>query len=62
MPHAARLKAARIAAGFKSARAAALALDAKVATYIQHENGRREMSARTYDRYLAFFEGRPTDD
>lgn len=62
MPYAARLKTARIAAGFKSARAAALALGVPVATYAQHERRHRTMNVQTFDRYMTFFEGPTTDD
>lgn len=62
MPYAARLKAARIAAGFRSARAAALALGVPVATYAQHERRWRTMSMAKFDSYMAFFRDRTTDD
>lgn len=49
-----RLKQARIAAGFKSARAAAEALGVPTATYTQHENGRRGIG-READVYVRRF-------
>lgn len=51
----ARLKAARVAAGYRSARSAAEGLGVPVATYVQHENGTRGMSVQKYDAYLEFF-------
>lgn len=50
-----RLRAARKAAGFTSARQAAKALQVPAATYHQHESGARNMNAVDLDRYLRFF-------
>ena len=54
-PPAHRLRRARIAAGYRSASAAARAMGVPLATYAQHERGARGFSAETQDRYLAFF-------
>jgi hypothetical protein len=51
----ARLRAARIAAGFGSAAEASRALGMPKITYQQHENGTRGFSSIQLDRYLAFF-------
>lgn len=50
-----RLKQARIAAGFTSARAAALAMGVPPATYVQHENGTRGLSVWKMETYETFF-------
>jgi transcriptional regulator with XRE-family HTH domain len=55
MTPAERLRSARRAAGYRSAAAAARAMGMAVATYTQHENGKRGLSAQAQDRYLAFF-------
>lgn len=54
-----RLEAARIAAGFDSAKAAAEAMGAKVSSYIQHENGTRGISKANAVRYARFFRTTP---
>lgn len=52
----ATLRLLRKAAGYPSARAAARALDVPVATYVQHENGKREISIRQFHRYRIFLQ------
>src|SRR5678816_1954109 len=52
-----RLRLARTAAGFKSARKAAMALGIPQATYVQHENGKRAFTISQGERYSAFFNG-----
>lgn len=54
-----RLKAARLKAGYETAKAAAEAMGATVSTYIQHENGSRGYPARTAARYAKFFRAAP---
>jgi SOS-response transcriptional repressor LexA len=54
-----RLKKAREAAGFPSAKAAAEAMGVSVATYIQHENGTRGFPADRAERYARFFRTQP---
>jgi len=54
-----RLKEAREKAGFDSAKAAAEAMGAAVATYIQHENGTRGFPAKAAERYATFFRTTP---
>lgn len=54
-----RLKAARIAAGYSSAKAAAEGMGVSVATYIQHENGTRGVPADRAQRYARFFRTTP---
>lgn len=54
-----RLRQARKAAGYASARAAALAMGVPVATYAQHERGVRAFTAEAQDRYHAFFHATP---
>lgn len=46
-----RLKEARIAAGYQTAKAAAEAIGASIATYIQHENATRGFQFRTAEVY-----------
>jgi SOS-response transcriptional repressor LexA len=55
----ARLRQARAAAGFQSARQAALAFGWPEATYAQHENGTRGVRADTAQKYAAAFEVSP---
>jgi SOS-response transcriptional repressor LexA len=54
-----RLKAAREAAGYETAKAAAEAMGIAVATYIQHENGTRGYPSSRADRYASFFRTSP---
>lgn len=54
-----RLRDARIKAGFDSAKAAAEAMGASVATYIQHENGTRGYPAKAAAKYASFFRSTP---
>lgn len=54
-----RLKAARVAAGFTSARQAAEALGISADTYTQHENGTRGFPANRAQRYATFFHTTP---
>lgn len=54
-----RLKQARIKAGYDSAKGAAEAMGASVATYIQHENGTRGFPASRAGRYARFFRVKP---
>lgn len=54
-----RLKAAREAAGYETAKAAAEAMGVAVATYLQHENGTRGFPASKADRYASFFRTSP---
>lgn len=54
---AAQLRAMRKAAGYRSARSAAVALRVPVATYIQHENGQRAPSIQQFETYRVFFYG-----
>lgn len=56
---AARLREARIKAGYDSAKAAAEALGVPVATYIQHENGGRGIPPGKASRYAKFFRTSP---
>lgn len=57
-----RLRHARKAAGYRSARSAAQAMGVAVATYVQHENGSRMFTAAVQDRYHAFFAGAASPD
>lgn len=52
------MKARRVA-GYRSARAAALALEAKPATYSAHENGTRKFSIADAKRYAALYDVSP---
>lgn len=54
-----RLRAAREAAGYDTAKAAAEAMGASVATYLQHENGTRGYPAPRAQRYARFFKTTP---
>lgn len=54
-----RLKAAREAAGYETAKQAAEAMGVSVATYVQHENGTRGFPAPRADRYARFFRSSP---
>lgn len=54
-----RLKQARERAGYDSAKSAAEAMGVSVATYIQHENGSRGISASRAARYARFFRVTP---
>lgn len=54
-----RLKAARLKAGYETAKAGAEAMGATVSTYIQHENGQRGYPAKTAARYAKFFRVAP---
>ena len=54
-----RLKAARIAAGFSSARQAAEAMGVSADTYTQHENGTRGFPANRAQKYATFFRTTP---
>lgn len=54
-----RLRAAREAAGYETAKRAAEAMGASVATYIQHENGTRGFPAGKAQRYARFFRTSP---
>lgn len=54
-----RLKAAREAAGYETAKQAAEAMGVSVATYIQHENGTRGLPASRAERYARFFRTSP---
>lgn len=54
-----RLKAARIAAGFTTAKAAAQALRVPVATYTQHENPRRFLPEKRARLYAERFRSTP---
>lgn len=54
-----RLRAAREAAGYETAKAAAEAMGASVATYLQHENGTRGFPAQRAQRYARFFKTTP---
>jgi hypothetical protein len=58
-PSAQKLTAARKAAGYPSARAAALAMDVPTATYGQHERGNRKFTADQLETYFAFFTANP---
>ena len=50
-----RLRAAREAAGFTSAREASIALDLAYETYAQHENGTRGFKNQSAERYARRF-------
>jgi len=54
-----RLRAAREAAGYDTAKSAAEAMGASVATYSQHENGTRGYPATRAQRYARFFKTTP---
>lgn len=54
-----RLRAAREAAGYETAKSAAEALGASVATYLQQENGTRGFPASRAQRYARFFHTTP---
>src|SRR4051812_33010702 len=54
-----RLKAARLAAGYETAKSAADAMGLSVATYLQHENGTRGLPATRADRYARFLRTSP---
>jgi SOS-response transcriptional repressor LexA len=54
-----RLRQAREAKGYSTAKAAAEAMGVAVPTYIQHENGTRGLPAKRADRYARFFGVRP---
>lgn len=54
-----RLKAAREAAGYETAKLAAEAMGASVATYIQHENGTRNYPQEKAKKYARFFRTTP---
>lgn len=54
-----RLRAAREAAGFSSAKEAAEAMDVPVASYIQHENGTRGFKADRAAQYARRFRTTP---
>lgn len=54
-----RLKAVREKAGYNTAKDAALAMGASVATYIQHENGTRGFPKDRAQRYARFFRTTP---
>lgn len=54
-----RLRSAREAAGYETAKSAAEAMGTSVATYIQHENGTRGFPAARADRYARFFRTTP---
>lgn len=54
-----RLKEARIAAGYETAKAAAEAMGVPVPTYIQHENGARGLPPARAARYGRFFRVAP---
>lgn len=54
-----RLKAAREAAGYETAKRAAEAMGASVATYLQHENGTRGYPSVKAERYARFFRTTP---
>ena len=54
-----RLKAAREAAGYGTAKEAAEAMGAAVTTYIQHENGIRNFPGERAKRYARFFRTTP---
>jgi phage repressor protein C with HTH and peptisase S24 domain len=51
-----RLRAARIAAGFKSARSAAIRFGWSPSTYAAHENGQNEFDAETAAKYARAFD------
>lgn len=50
-----RLKAARLAAGFRSGRAAAVEAEWAESTYSSHEGGRRQIGQDDAERYARFF-------
>ena len=54
-----RLRTARVAAGYATAKHAAEAMGASVPTYIQHENGTRGYPASRAERYARFFRVSP---
>lgn len=54
-----RLKAARIRAGYVTAKDAAEAMDVPVATYAMHENAVKHLPARRADEYAAYFKVTP---
>lgn len=54
-----RLRAAREAAGYKNAKTAAEAMGVVVSSYIQHENGTRNLPRDRAKRYAAFFRTTP---
>lgn len=54
-----RLKAARIAANFTSAKSAAEAMDVPVASYVQHENGGRGFKKDSAEKYARRFRTTP---
>lgn len=54
-----RLKAARLKAGYATAKSAAEAMGATVSTYIQHESGARGFPASRAARYAKFFRVAP---
>jgi SOS-response transcriptional repressor LexA len=54
-----RLKAARLKAGYETAKAAAEAMGATVSTYIQHESGVRGYPSKTAARYARYFRVAP---
>lgn len=54
-----RLKDARIAAGYATAKQSAEAMGVSVSTYIHHENGTRGFPAARAERYAKFFRTTP---
>lgn len=54
-----RLKEARIAAGYATAKQSAEAMGVSVSTYIHHENGTRGYPASRAERYARFFKTTP---
>ena len=54
-----RLRAARKAAGFKSAKEFAKAYDVPISTYSQHETGKRNISAELIVNYSDYFKINP---
>ena len=57
--HSDHLRQMRKDAGFPSARAAAIAMHVPVATYLQHENGKRACSIAQFERYSIFLSSTP---
>lgn len=54
-----RLKSAREAAGYETAKQAAEAMGVAIPTYLQHENGTRGIPASRAERYARFFRTTP---
>ena len=55
--HSDQLRQMRRAAGYRSARGAAIAMAVPVATYSQHESGARACTLAQFEHYGIFFQG-----